>query len=332
MEQIDGLLLNMIQSSFPTVRRPYEALAESIGVKEKDVLNRIEDLRDRGIIRRIGGVFDSRKLGYYSSLFAAKVPENKTTLMADILEKVPGVTHNYLRTHTYNMWFTLIVSSQNDVDLFLHDIREKSGISEIYSLPYIRMFKIKVDFDFSEDRGLLNIPQPDRKSVEIASLGPKTTEKLTILEIELVKRIQEDLPSGLRPYDKLADDLRWTEEQVMKEIRRLQAEGIIRRFGAVLNNRKAGFQANAMGVWPVDENRIEEVGLLMAGFKQISHCYQRPTMPDWPYNLFTMVHGHTAKECEDIIREVAYVTGINEFEILFSTAELKKTSMKYFLE
>jgi DNA-binding Lrp family transcriptional regulator len=252
--------------------------------------------------------------------------------MADILEKVPGVTHNYLRTHTYNMWFTLIVSSRNDVDLFLHALREKSGISEIYSLPYIRMFKIKVDFDFSEDRGLLNIPQPDWKCAEIASHIPNATAKLTIPEIDLVKRIQEDLPSGLRPYDKLAHDLGWTEEEVMKQIRRLKAEGLIRRFGAVLNNRKAGFHANAMGVWPVDENRIEEVGFLMAGFKQISHCYQRPTMPDWPYNLFTMVHGHSPKECEDIIREVACVTGINEFEILFSTAELKKSDMKYFLE
>ena len=152
------------------------------------------------------------------------------------------------------------------------------------------------------------------------------------LDINIIRKIQEDLPLVPEPYREIAENLGITESELISKIQEFCNKGIIRRFGATLNHRNIGFKANAMVVWQVPDDRIKEVSEIMVLFSQVSHCYQRPTFPNWPYNIFTMVHGETKEECERIIKEIANDVNINDYNTLYSTHELKKTSMKYFIE
>ncbi|MDR3289247.1 MAG: Lrp/AsnC family transcriptional regulator [Peptococcaceae bacterium] len=324
MEREDQILLDKAQVSFPVASRPYAVLAELAGISEDEALTRIRRLRGQGMIRRLGGVFDSRRLGYFSTLCAAKVPADKISPLAGLLEQQPGVTHNYLRTHAYNMWFTLMASTQSKAESLLADIREQSGIREIFSLPALRVFKIYVQFQFRQDAPAA-IPAPPLPEQALRPMQ-RTPER-----IALIRQLQEDLPDGLTPYALLAERLGSQENDVLRLVADLLREGVIRRFGAVLRHQQAGFTANVMGVWQVPEAQVEKTGLLMRDFPEVSHCYQRPTLPDWPFNLFTMIHGRTPEDCAQVMNKIALATGIRDHDALTSVAELKKTSMKYFM-
>ncbi|HZK54996.1 MAG TPA: Lrp/AsnC family transcriptional regulator [Desulfosporosinus sp.] len=331
MDSTDRALLNAIQNQFPIAVHPYQILGEAVGTTEEDAFIRIQRLRQEGIIRRLGGVFDSRRLGYYSTLCAAKVPEEKIPTLAKLLEGMPGVTHNYIRDHEYNVWFTLIARSKSVAESTLQTIREVLQVSEIHSLPASRIFKINVNFDF-------DLSQEGKDTVkEIADLQlqkPKDSSpyELNSQEIALIRVLQGNLPDSIIPYSVLAENLHWQAEEVITMALRLLEAKVVRRFGAVLRHQKAGFVANAMGVWQVDPEHAAEVGAIMARFKEVSHCYQRPTLSDWPYSLFTMIHGRTAEDCGDVMKRISLATGVNAYSMLFSTVELKKISMQYFLE
>ena len=334
MDSTDRALLNTIQNHFPIDVHPYQRLAEAVGTTEEDAFERIQRLRQEGIIRRLGGVFDSRRLGYYSTLCAAKVPEEKIPILAKLLEGIPGVTHNYIRNHAYNSWFTLIARSQAVAERILNHIREVLGVSEVFSLPATRLFKINVNFDLSDEDtspedGIDTFGESDLRGVQKGNLSPY---ELSNEDIALIQVLQGNLPDSITPFTVLAENIQWQVDKVILIANRLLEAEVIRRVGAVLRHQKAGFVANAMGVWQVDLEQTEEVGKTMARFKEVSHCYQRPTLLDWPYNLFTMVHGRTAEDCEDVMKRISLATGVKTYSMLFSTAELKKSSMQYFLE
>ena len=344
LDAIDRALLNAVQTKFPVEAQPYQSLGDLVGITGQEAIDRIRGLRQEGIIRRLGGVFDSHRLGYFSTLCSAKVPLDKIPVMTEILAAIPGVTHNYLRNHAYNMWFTLIAFSKEKVEEILQDLRQKSDVNEIYSLPALRLFKIKVDFDLSNDdengneissdiakdkemKDLEPLDQPGSWNSETALPYPLSPE-----DIKLIRVLQESLPDSLTPFVDLAEELGWTEKDVLEKTRQFIEVGVIRRFGAVLRHQKAGFVANAMGVWQVESELAESIGRRMALFKEVSHVYQRPTLPDWPYNLFTMIHGRSVEDCKNVMNRIARETGVKDYNMLFSTTEFKKSSMLYFLE
>ncbi len=335
LDALDRALLNAVQSQFPVVTRPYLELARITGSGEEEAYEHMQNLRREGVIRRLGAVFDSHRLGYCSTLCAAKVPPDKVSLLADMLAGIAGVTHNYLREHIYNMWFTLIAPSQAAVEDTLVQLRRQSGIADIYSLPATRLFKIKVDFDFNDETDDPECATDVGKTVArpgVGGSGRKAAYALTGQDIALVRILQGDLPHDLTPFATIAANLGWAETEVLARTGQLQAAGVIRRFGAVLRHQKAGFTANAMGVWQVPLERVEEVGAQMSAFREVSHCYQRPTLADWPYNLFTMVHGRSPADCRHTMQAISKATGIDDYDMLFSVAELKKSSMQYFPE
>ena len=147
MDDIDKAILNRIQSDFPITSRPYLTIADELNLTEIEVLDRISRLKQMGIIRRIGGNFVPAKLGYVSTLCAAKVPEDKIERFADVVNRFPGVTHNYLRENSFNVWFTFIAPSRQEIEQNLKDIEQETGITEILNLPATRVFKIKAQFD-----------------------------------------------------------------------------------------------------------------------------------------------------------------------------------------
>jgi siroheme decarboxylase len=340
MDGLDRQLLNQVQTSFPVEARPYLILAKLTNSTEQEAWQRVQALRQQGIIRRLGGVFDSHRLGYKSTLCAAKVPEDKIQPLADLLLSIPGVTHNYLRNHNYNMWFTLIAPSLHEVEKILNQVKEVLGSGEVYSLPATRLFKISVDFDFNAEKEGLDtdsLQEQDRENEQVFSPGAwsngKKPEPYPVDEKDkaIIRVLQGDLPSTLTPFTDLARELGWEERVLLARTEKLLNCGIIRRFGAVLRHQRAGFTANAMGVWQVPEEKVEEIGKVMASFREVSHCYQRPTLPDWPFNLFTMIHGRSIKGCQVVMERISKATGIEDYNMLFSQKELKKSSMQYFV-
>lgn len=148
MDEIDHKILNLIQGSFPVDPEPYRIIGEQVGISEDEALDRIVKLKESGIIRRIGAVFDPKKLGFTSTLCAARVPEGQLSRFVDQINAYPGVTHNYRRNHDYNVWFTFIADREEALTLFLRDIKEHTGITDIISLRAVRTFKINARFDF----------------------------------------------------------------------------------------------------------------------------------------------------------------------------------------
>ena len=153
---------------------------------------------------------------------------------------------------------------------------------------------------------------------------------LNELEKQIVRELQKGLPLVSQPYLVLAERLGLSETELMDKIKEFLDRGLLRRFGAAVKHQELGFVANAMIVWEVPEEQVLKAGQTMAGFVEVSHCYQRPSYPDWPYNLFTMVHGQNEGECQKIALQLSEATGLKKYKLLFSTAELKKSTMKYF--
>lgn len=155
---------------------------------------------------------------------------------------------------------------------------------------------------------------------------------LTELDKKIIAAIQGDLPITERPYLEIARSLGITEETLLEHLKNLCSKGVIRRFGATLRHQKSGFQANAMVAWQVAEERINDVGQKLAGFGEVSHCYRRNPTPQWPYNLYTMIHARDEASCLRAARRMSEATAVRDYTLLFSRRELKKTSMAYFPE
>jgi siroheme decarboxylase len=147
MDEADRNILNEIQSGFPIISKPFKEIGARVGLKEEDVIERLKRLKGRGIIRRIGANFHSGRLDFTSTLCAAKVPEDKLKDFVRVVNRYPGVTHNYLRSHPYNVWFTFIAEDMDEIERALAEIAEETGVEEIRNLPALKMFKIKVDFE-----------------------------------------------------------------------------------------------------------------------------------------------------------------------------------------
>ena len=154
--------------------------------------------------------------------------------------------------------------------------------------------------------------------------------ELTPLEKRIIHELQQDLPVVSQPFAAVADTLGISEAELLEKVRELVADGTIRRFGATLRHQRSGFDANAMVVWEVGPERAEEVGAIFASFREVSHCYQRPALPNWPYRLFTMIHGSSREVCQEIVQRMAEAAGIANYDLLFTEEELKKTTMAYF--
>ena len=323
LENIDKKLLDIIQNQFPLNAEPYVDIASLLDISEEDVITRLKKLKDERVIRRMGAIFDSKQLGYSSSLCAMKVPSHQVDEVAKIINEYSGVTHNYLRDNEYNMWWTITARSQSGIYDIISEIKDKSGIQSLINLPAVRTFKIEVKFSMS-DEGNLNSAETAKKQIS------QTT--LTEYEREIVKIIQKDIPLCHSPFKAIASELGTEGADLISKLKEMNDHGIIRRFCAILRHRSVGISANAMGVWCVPEEKIESTGAVMTTFSQVSHCYQRVTAPDWHYNVYTMIHGKTTYDCEQVARDISQRTGITDYQLLYSGRELKKSTMIYFTE
>jgi DNA-binding Lrp family transcriptional regulator len=329
LDDVDRELLNAVQWDFPLEPRPYGALGERLGISEPEVRERIAKVKDAGVLRQLSAIFDTRALGYSSALVAAKIDPDRVDEAAEIIGRHPGVSHNYKRNHAYNLWYTIAVPPGTSLDEHIDVLHRESGALLTRKLPTLKLYKIGVKLDMTGKTAanakteVLEHERPERKAEMPAP-------ELSDLELAVIRVVQDDLPNVERPFAEQAARLGVDESVLIDTIRSLKDRKLMRRFAAVMNHRNAGFKANAMGVWAVPDDQLEEIGPQMATFSAVSHCYRRPTYDDWPYSVFTMVHGRSARDCEATIEAIRDETGIGEYCLLWSIKEYKKIRLRYF--
>jgi DNA-binding Lrp family transcriptional regulator len=328
LDDADRRLLNLMQGSFELTRRPFAHVAGLAGLTEDDVMARVQRLLDKRIIREITPIFDTRALGYQSMLVAAKVDPEYPHRAAKLINAHPGVTHNYLRNHDFNLWFTIAVESDSRLGLdgTLEALQAETGAQSIRQLPTLKLFKIRMDLEMEADTSALAAAG---EAVEPRELDPI---ELSDEDVATIRATQGPMPVVSEPYAPAAERLGVSQEAVLGRLESLRDRAGLRRVAAILYHRRAGFSANGMGVWRVPEDEVLATGKRMAAFRGVSHCYQRPTYPDWPYSVFTMAHGRSKEECDAILDSIAEATGITERATLYSSTEFKKVRMLYFTD
>jgi DNA-binding Lrp family transcriptional regulator len=330
LDETDKRLMNLLQSSFPLDPEPFAQVAAQAELELDDVLARTQRLLDGRIIREITPIFDTRALGYESMLVAAKVDADNPQRAAKVVNAHPGVSHNYLRTHEFNLWFTIATPPDSELGLSgtLQALMAEAGAESMRELPTLTLFKINMNLEMEKGTEAL------ASTVEAAPPRELEMQPYDEDDIAVIKALQGPMAAVERPYDEAAAELGITTEELLERLRGLVDRKILRRVAAILYHRRAGFSANGMGVWKVPEDQILEVGGRLAAFRGISHCYQRPTYEDWPYSVFTMAHGRSKEECDAILDSIARECGMgpDDRATLYSSTEYKKIRLHYFTD
>ena len=326
MDDLDKQILNEIQWTFPLVSQPFHEIAKKFNVTPDVVKERLQNLKKSGILRQLSAIFDTRRLGYKSSLVAMEIEPDKLEFVANQINRHPGVSHNYERNHQFNLWFTLATPPGSDLKTEVDKFKKIPGILKIRMLPTIKLFKIGVKLEMIEDKKHEVKPSEEKKKIIDVKFNPTEQDK------EFIRVLQKDLEIVDRPFQKASEKLGMSEEKIFEKLKHYEEIGVMRRFAAILRHRDAGFVANGMIVWKVPEKRIEEVGEKLGAFPQVSHCYQRPVYPDWPYNVFSMIHCKSEDEATKMAQQIQNQINVDEYRILFSAREFKKTRVEYFVE
>jgi siroheme decarboxylase len=330
LDGTDKRLMNLLQSSFPLEPQPFGLIAGEAGIGADELKARTQRLLDERIIREITPIFDTRALGYSSMLVAARVDSDHPQRAARIINSHPGVSHNYLRTHEFNLWFTIATppDSKLGLDGTLEVLRRRTGAESIRQLPTLVLFKINMNLEMEHGTEAL--------AAAVDATPPRELEAQPYddLDVEVIRALQGPMAVVDRPYDAAAEQVGMTTEAFLDHLRAMVDRKLLRRVAAILFHRRAGFSANGMGVWRVPEDRALEAGRRMAAVRGISHCYQRPTYPDWPYSVFTMAHGRSKQECDAILDRIADEHDLHgdDRAVLYSSTEYKKVRLHYFTE
>ncbi len=282
-----------------------------------------------GLLRRFGGIFDARRLGYKSILCALDVPVDRMAEQAAIIAALPGVTHCYERTPFCGegkyprLWFTLAML-HDEFEAGLIQLREQLAPSELFELPALKRFKIDVVFDLHKVERGETFPGRVPQVSDDESFRVYTEEEKAI-----VRSLDQQIPLVAQPFAAVAEQVGQSEEFVLSTLQAWKEQGVLRRTGAILYHRQAGFNANAMCVWPVN-SQIAEAGHRVAARREVTHCYQRPRLDAFPFDLYAMIHTSSWEETEALFEEISTDCGLTNGELFTSGREFKKSSMKYF--
>ena len=326
MDELDKELLNEIQWTFPLVTRPFDAIAKKFDTTPKIIKERLNNLKEVGVLRQLSAIFDTRKLGYTSSLVAMEIEHDKLEYVASQINRHPGVSHNYEREHQFNLWFTLAVPPGADLQTEVDKFNVLKGIKKVRMLPTLQLFKIGVKLDMVDEKKHEIAPTEEKKVIKNVKFEPTEQDK------DFIRELQKDMEIIDEPFVKAAKNLGITENELFEKMKHYEDIGVMRRFAAILRHRQIGFTANGMIVWKVPEDRISEVGEKLGAFPQVSHCYERPTYADWPYNVFSMIHCKTHDEAHEVAKTIQDQIKVPDYDILFSSREFKKVRVEYFVE
>jgi len=326
-DETDRRLLTLLQKEIPLETRPFAKIGETLGSSEADVLQRIQRLKaEDKVIRQVSAIFDTKSLGYKSTLVAMRFDEEQLDNGAEVINQHPGVSHNYKRNADFNLWFTIAVPPKETLEAHINRLHELSGAKQTLILPTLRLFKIGVKLDLTGKES----KEETAEEIYDESKRRKSAPDLTEAEIDVIRMLQEDLPLVETPYEVLAKAIGLSEEKLFEILRSLISRGYLRRLAAILHHRRAGFAANAMVVWNIPKEKLDTIGPEFAKFREVSHCYERPIFSDWPYSIYTMVHAPKVQDCEGIVERMKQKIGEWPHLNLYSTKEYKKVRLKYF--
>ncbi len=340
LTNLEQQILDTIQDAFPLEERPYRTLAEKLGSDELTVFAAVENLRHSGIIRRIGGIYDSARLGFISRLCAGKIPSVATGASDDsaleafvaAVENEKSITHNYVRSHEYNVWFTVMGECEDVIRKIVDKLCKSTALSDVHILKATKKYKINTVM-----RGANATVDGRQEVAEGGNNGIPDDEypKITGSDRARIRIVCNDIPHTLTPF---AD---WGVS--LAELRSDLRQKRMRRFGAIIRHQQAGFAHNAMVCFCLDE-RGKSVGLstfpelaegtcvgsILAKNPHVSHCYERPAFEGFPYNLYAMMHAQSAEDLDRYVEEAAASIGNPDYAVLYSLRELKKTSYRFF--
>lgn len=313
-------IASALQSGVPFVRDPWAAIGRPLRLTTNDVLKQVREFVEAGELREISGVLEGSALGHDSALVAARVPPERLDEVAAIISACPTVTHNYVRDHAFNLWFTIAMPEEIGVDAALAALSRETGIERLNPLRRTHTFKIGVRFD-------LDTMENTAQKTEIREVGRRTFDAR---ERKMLRALQLPLPLLPSPFAALAIEVDVKEDELLSFGQSLLGN-VLRRYVGTFRHRKLGVKGNGMVVWNVPEERIAEVGERFAEAPEVSHCYARNAIEGFPYSLYTMVHARDEASVRNIAETLASRAGNPEHAILFSTRELKKVRLRYFL-
>jgi DNA-binding Lrp family transcriptional regulator len=308
LNRLETGLLDLIQAGFPLSGEPYAELGRRLGISQDEVIEHIKKLEAAGIVREIGPVLDSRRLGYQTTLVAMKVSQDYLEKASQIINEHPGISHGYEREHHFNLWFTLSLPPQADLEAGIQRLATAIGAGAAFSLPVLKQFKIGTHLGGGE------LPQP---------------AELSATDRRVINELQNDLPLTPAPFGEMAARLNMDVAEFLARCQSLLQRGVMRRFGASVNHREVGLKANVMACWVVPSEMVDVAAQKLVNLGEVSHCYERKTNSLWRYNLFAMIHSHTREACQEIADRVSRESEFEDYVLLFSSREIKKKRVKY---
>ncbi len=325
METLTEKLLNDFQRDFPLSPQPFAQMARLLNTSQEQVLALLGELQASGAVSRVGAVFRPNTVGV-STLAALAAPPEQLETLAAIISACPQVNHNYEREHRFNLWFVVTAQHQTALKQTLKTLERDTGYP-ILSLPLVRDYHIDLGF-----------PMHLQEQAKISPLAQQNEACTAFMEPalgnaeDLIEAIQDGLPLVARPYQAIGVRLGCSEQIVIDRLGSMLDAGVIKRLGVVVRHHELGYRANAMVVWDVPDERIDQLGVLLGRQDCVTLCYQRPRrLPDWPYNLFCMVHG---RDRSDVMACIERMAGGLELEsvphsILFSGRRFKQRGARY---
>ena len=330
LTKFQGQLCNVLQEGLPICWRPFDEIAKVINSDEMQVLQQTSQLKDLGVIRRICALINYRALGMTSALVAAHVPAENLREVAEAINALENVSHNYRRNHYYNLWFTLQAETPAQIKVALTNLSGRFGV-DFHSLPVKRIFKLAVRFDADSEPaagGLLRVPAERGPLQDVQRIPKDEPVELDENQKLILSKLQDGLQLTAEPFDLLCGE-GLGKEDVLRIITELIDKGVIRRIAAVVDHRKLGFVANVLFAGEVPQDRVVQAGQRLARFGLVSHCYERETFENWPYNLFAMMHGRSMGQIQHVVNKFVEAEKIDSFQLLPTAAELKKRPVKH---
>ncbi|MBN2039729.1 MAG: Lrp/AsnC family transcriptional regulator [Spirochaetes bacterium] len=327
LTELEKKILNRIQKDWQITKNPFAGLSDELGIDESVLISTIQNLKDNKIIKDITAIFNAESLGYESALIAFKVPEDKIENAASIINCNPGVSHNYLRDHNYNIWFTLAVAPEKSLKKEARTIAERTGASDFLIFKNEKLFKIGLILDIGDT------DKPDPEKIKLQTGKQADYRPLTEEEKKAVYLLQTELPLSSRPFKDVIEEsgIKIKEERLIDLCNIFKKEKIIRRYSAILKHTQAGFSHNAMTAWKVAQKADSETVKIFLSLPSISHLYLRTIHPGkWEHGLFAMIHAKSEKDLNSIIKKLEKKSGINDYLVLHSLKEFKKQRIRYF--
>lgn len=328
LTELEIKILNRVQKDWKITKTPFAELSDELNIDESELIKTIKDLKESQIIRDISAIFNAESLGYDSALIALSVAEEKIENAASIINSHPGVSHNYLRDHTYNIWFTLAVPPETSLENEAEILAGQSKAMDFLVFKNEKLLKIGLILNLDQESDEFysdSLKAKKRKQIKYRPLSDEEKKAVNIL--------QTDLPLVARPFKELIEKsgLDLQEDRLLEMFNRFKEERIIRRYSAILKHTKAGFTHNAMSSWRLGDYNNDSILEVFLSSPSISHLYIRTIHPGkWEHGLFAMIHARSEDELNTIIKKLEKESGINDYLVLHSLREFKKQRVKYF--